>query len=173
MKQCHLVIITVALVIVTSLFYANWTYEPLHPGGKADQVVIEKASSRLLVFYHGELLLNYPVALGSSPFGPKTLERDNKTPEKNYVIDWRNSQSGYHLPLHISYPSVMDVSCAKSGGYPPGGAIMIHGIKSGFGWIGRFHRVFNWNRGCIALTNPEINELWKIVPNGTLIRIDP
>lgn len=155
------------------LLFGNRKQSPLPSGAKADQLVIEKGKRRLLVLSQGVLVRTYQVALGRSPVGPKMREGDNKTPEGNFVIDWRNPRSGYHLALHISYPSPEDVSRAKAGGYSPGSAIMIHGIRNGFGWVGRLHRLVDWTRGCIALTNPEIDELWQIVPDGTPIRIDP
>ncbi len=50
---------------------------------------------------------------------------------------------------------------------------MIHGIRNGLGWIGRFHRLADWTSGCIAVTNREIEELWRVVPDGTPIEIRP
>jgi murein L,D-transpeptidase YafK len=58
-------------------------------------------------------------------------------------------------------------------GYDPGGEIMVHGIHNGLGWIGRAHRFVDWTVGCIALTDPEIEELYRIVPDGTPIEIKP
>jgi len=55
----------------------------------------------------------------------------------------------------------------------PGGDIMIHGIRNGLGWIGSLHRLIHWTGGCIAVTNTEIEEIWKMVPLGTPIRIIP
>jgi len=48
---------------------------------------------------------------------------------------------------------------------------MIHGIRNGLGWLGPLHRKLDWTRGCIAVTDPEIEEIWKLVPDGTLIEI--
>lgn len=50
---------------------------------------------------------------------------------------------------------------------------MIHGLRNGLGWMGRLHHLVDWTRGCIALTNPEIEEVWRTVPNGTPIQIQP
>lgn len=55
----------------------------------------------------------------------------------------------------------------------PGGAIMIHGLPNGMGAIGASHRVRDWTDGCIAVTNEEIEEIWRVVPNGTAIVIRP
>jgi len=142
-------------------------------GGKADLILVEKASRKLSVFSSGKVIRTYRVALGRSPIGAKEREGDNRTPEGEYIIDSRLQKSGYHLALHVSYPSPSDVARAGVGGYKPGSAIMIHGMKNGFGWLGSLHTRKDWTRGCIAVTNTEIEELWRLVPNGTPIRIKP
>ena len=48
---------------------------------------------------------------------------------------------------------------------------MIHGLKNGLGWIGAFHLFTDWTQGCIAVTNQEIDEIWALVPDGTLVEI--
>ena len=50
---------------------------------------------------------------------------------------------------------------------------MIHGMKNGFGWVGRFHTWFDWTKGRIAVTDKEIEEIDKLVPNGTAVEIKP
>ena len=56
-------------------------------------------------------------------------------------------------------------------GVKPGSDIMIHGIRNGFGFIGRAHRWFDWTAGCVALTNPEIEELFRVVKDDAKIEI--
>jgi murein L,D-transpeptidase YafK len=50
---------------------------------------------------------------------------------------------------------------------------MIHGQANGFGWLGGVAQHFNWTDGCIAVTNDEMEEIWKLVPLGTSIEIFP
>ena len=50
---------------------------------------------------------------------------------------------------------------------------MIHGIGKRYGWIGAKHREVDWTLGCIAVTNEEIEEIWKLVPDGTPVEIRP
>jgi murein L,D-transpeptidase YafK len=142
-------------------------------GGEADKVVVEKAARRMLLLSDGQVLREYKIALGRCPVGPKTEEGDGKTPEGEYIIDYRNSQSRFHLALHISYPNAADIKRAQVLGVSPGNHIMIHGIRNGFGRIGKVHRLFDWTEGCIAVTNEEIQEIWRLVPDGTPIRISP
>ena len=113
------------------------------------------------------------MSLGREPVGPKRFEGDGKTPEGQYVIDTRKEDSSFHLALHVSYPSRQDTVYAESQDQSPGGAIMIHGIRNGLGFLGPLHRAYDWTQGCIAVTDAEIEELWRAVPNGTPIEIRP
>ena len=119
------------------------------------------------------MLKTYKVALGSVPVGPKQVEGDHKTPEGDYLIDAKNAHSQFHLSLHISYPSAADQQRARSMGARPGGAIMIHGLARPFAYLGPLHRQTDWTDGCVAVTNAEIEEIWKLVPVGTRVEIRP
>jgi len=139
----------------------------------ADRILIEKKERLLTLFSKGKALKTYKIALGGNPNGPKERQGDSKTPEGTYVIDSRNKDSRYHLSLHISYPNEKDRKRAKQLGVSPGGDIMIHGIKNGFSWVGDLHTEVDWTKGCIAVTDEEIEELDKLVPNGTIVEIRP
>jgi outer membrane protein assembly factor BamD (BamD/ComL family) len=141
--------------------------------GSADRILIEKGTRRLMLISRGEVLKSYKIALGGNPIGPKERQGDNKTPEGTYVIDARNRDSRFHLSLHISYPNERDKKRAKELGVPPGGDIMIHGIKNGFAWVGDAHTGIDWTKGCIAVTDEEIEEIDKLAPNGTIVEIRP
>lgn len=162
-----------AAVIVLGVWAANRTEPSLPAGKKADLVVVEKEARRLSAFAGGTLLRSYRVALGRSPVGAKVREGDNKTPEGRYVIDFRNPKSAYHLSLHVSYPAPEDIARARAVGLSPGGDIMIHGLPNSLGWLGAIHRLSDWTQGCVAVTNSEIEELWRIVPDGTPVQIKP
>jgi len=141
--------------------------------GPADKILIEKKERRLTLISNGNVLKTYKIALGGNPNGPKERQGDNKTPEGTYVIDSRNRDSRYHLSLHISYPNERDKKRAKELGVSPGGDIMIHGIKNGFSLVGDLHTGFDWTKGCIAVTDEEIEEIEKLVPDGTIVEIRP
>ncbi|HET9283317.1 MAG TPA: L,D-transpeptidase family protein [Candidatus Angelobacter sp.] len=115
----------------------------------------------------------YKVALGTAPVGPKRVEGDHKTPEGIYTIDAKNPQSQFHLSLHISYPDAADRERARKLGVKPGGAIMIHGLPPRFAYLGALHRKVDWTDGCVAVTNAEIEEIWKLVPVGTRVEVRP
>jgi murein L,D-transpeptidase YafK len=162
----------VALLLATYL-YAHHNWNPLPTGTTIDRILVEKSARRLSIFKNGKKLKSYRVSLGRNPVGPKEQEGDMKTPEGVYKIDRRNPHSGFHLALHVSYPSDNDQARAAASGVSAGGDIMIHGIQNGLGWIGALHRLHDWTVGCIALTDEEIEELYRITPDGTPIEIRP
>lgn len=140
---------------------------------QADYILVEKAERRLTIFINDEAVRSYRVALGKSPNGHKIKEGDLKTPEGIYFIDDRNRDSRFHLALHISYPNEIDLFFADQLGISPGGNIMIHGTGDEYAWMGKYHAVHDWTDGCIAVTNEEIEEIWRLVPDGTKIVIRP
>lgn len=141
--------------------------------GPVDKILIEKKERRLSLILKGKELKTYRIALGGNPDGPKERQGDNKTPEGTYIIDGRNRNSGYHLSLHISYPNGNDRKRARELGVSPGGDIMIHGIKNGLSWVGEYHTEVDWTKGCIAVTDEEIEEIDRLAPNGTVVEIRP
>jgi murein L,D-transpeptidase YafK len=147
--------------------------QELPAGTVADRIVIEKAAHRLSLYLGDRLLKTYSIALGANPKGPKERQGDGRTPEGRYVIDARKRNSAFHRALHVSYPNAQDRQRARRLGVAPGGDIMIHGLPNGMGMLGRTHLLRDWTQGCIAVTNDEIEEIWRVVPNGTRVEIQP
>jgi murein L,D-transpeptidase YafK len=145
--------------------------KPLKAGAKADLIVVEKVAHRMTLYAHGRVLKRYTVSIGSGGMEAKTRQGDLLTPEGSYTIDARNAQSCCYRSLHISYPSAADRAVAKARGVKPGGDIMIHGLRNYTGFLGSLHRLIDWTNGCIAVTDDEMDELWRAVPDGTPIRI--
>ena len=154
-------------------FCAHHNWHPLPAATSIDRILLKKSDRKLSIFRDGKSLKTYRVALGGNPIGAKEQEGDRKTPEGVYTIDYRNPNSDYHLALHVSYPSDEDNTRAAQRGVNAGFDIMIHGLPNGHGWIGAFHRWKDWTAGCIALTDEEIEELWRVTPDGTPIEIRP
>ncbi|MCU1306151.1 MAG: peptidoglycan L,D-transpeptidase YkuD family [Acidobacteriaceae bacterium] len=157
-----------ALILFGVVSFASKKLEP-----KADSVLVLKKDRTLQLLRDGKPFKTYKIALGRQPVGAKTEQGDNKTPEGKYIIDSRNEQSAFHMALHVSYPNTAQIAEGKTKNIDPGGAIMVHGLPNHFGWIGAAHRVRDWTQGCIAVTNEEIEEIWRLVPNGTPIEIRP
>jgi len=138
---------------------------------RADYILIEKSKHQLTLFKKRKIFRTFSISIGKGGLAPKEIEGDNLTPEGIYKIDGRNAKSGFYKALHINYPNPSDIKRAQQKGKSPGGNILIHGLKNGLGWIGRFHLFIDWTQGCIAVTNQEIDEIWAWVPDGTLLEI--
>ncbi len=133
---------------------------------RADAVRVYKAARRMDLLRDGRIIRSYRVHLGGAPVGPKRQQGDQRTPEGEYAISYRNAASRFHLSLRVSYPNADDLRRARARGVDPGGDIMIHG-----GTPPGESR--DWTEGCVAVTNAEIEEIWRLVPLGTPVRIDP
>ncbi len=166
---------TLAFLLLSGGFAFAWApgAGPADQGGcrQADGILILKQQHILELLCHGKVLKSYQVALGRGGKGPKEREGDGRTPEGDYVVDKKVSTSRFHLALHISYPNSQDRERAAKLGVPPGGDIEIHGLRNGLGWLGSLHRLVDWTNGCIAVTKPEIEEIWKLVPLNTPVEI--
>ena len=157
------------LIPLFLLWIGNAATKPL----KADRILIEKAARRLTLLDHGRAVKTYHICLGKNPVGANEREGDGRTPEGLYTIDSRNAASKYHRALHVSYPNAADRARARRLGVKPGGQIMIHGLPSRWGILGKTAQYFDWTAGCIAVNDAEIEEIWNAVPNGVGVEIRP
>lgn len=139
----------------------------------ADRVLIEKSVRKLTLLGNGKPLRTYQVSLGPNPAGAKERQGDGRTPEGIYQIDSRNAYSKYHLSLHLSYPNAADRLRSRRLRVSPGGEIMIHGVPNHWRGLSLAFQHIDWTAGCIAVSDPEIEEIWKLVPNGTVVEIRP
>lgn len=172
MPRAFLIVVAfVSLAVAAFVGYAMWPRSALPENTKVDRIVVLKSERKMQLFSGSTVVREYRVALGFQPVGAKEMEGDGKTPEGLYSIDYRNPKSQFHLSLHVSYPNPEQVSRAKKQGISPGGMIMIHGLRNGTGFLGRFHWLVDWTTGCIAVTNEEIEEIWRVVPDRTPIEI--
>ncbi|RUU80734.1 murein L,D-transpeptidase family protein [Mesorhizobium sp. M7A.F.Ca.MR.362.00.0.0] len=145
---------------------------PAFAGEKVDLVRVHKAERRLELIGDGKILRSYGIALGGDPVGHKHQEGDQRTPEGNYVLDWRNPNSIAHRSIHISYPNTDDLAAARARNVDAGGMIMIHGQPNGYGWWGWLLQLVDWTDGCIAVTDSDMDEIWAMVADGTPIEIE-
>ncbi len=175
-KQMKLKYIILALtfgLIAVGIFFYFKPSKPLDKSITIDKIIVIKHKRILQLISNNNVIKSYKISLGKVPIGHKEFEGDKKTPEGLYYINDKNPHSGYHKNLGISSPNQQDIKHAKKLNKSPGGLIKIHGMKNGFGWIGRFHLLSDWTLGCIALTDKEIDELYKNVKIGTQIEIKP
>jgi murein L,D-transpeptidase YafK len=153
-------------VLLSTVASADPKVEP-----KVDRVVVLKTKHLLELLSGDHVVKSYRVALGRGGLAPKRRQGDGRTPEGIYRIDHRNPASKYHLALHISYPESSDKQRAQRLGVSPGGDIMIHGLPPEFSSVGSKHVLSDWTEGCIAVTDSEIEEIWKLVPDGTPVEV--
>jgi len=134
-----------------------------------DLVVVMKANRVLYLYSDGEMVDQFPIALGKNPAGTKRQRGDDKTPEGLYRLDWRNPDSIFHRSIHVSYPNANDRAASSRLGVDPGDLIMIHGQPD----YDDREREGDWTNGCIAVPNEAIDTIWAQVSDNTRIHIYP
>lgn len=139
----------------------------------ADKIVVKKSLRKLYLMKDGQIIGEYNIALGFNPVGPKQCEGDGKTPEGEYTIYSRDPRSSYHISLHLNYPTEKDRQRAKELGCSPGGKITIHGQPNRLPFLGAVQHAVDWTKGCIAVSNAEIREIWHKTTHNTPIQILP
>lgn len=169
----------VALFLVAAFGWGLWHGYGPHPAPpdlavqveRVDHILIDKSARRLTASRNGVVVLNYDIALGFTPEGDKFQEGDGKTPEGVFEINRRNGQSSYHLSLGLNYPQPEDKALATAAGVSPGGDIFIHGQPNTLG--GALTLPGDWTAGCIAVSDAEMNTLWRLTDLGTVVEIRP
>ena len=173
MTKSRTIWLTLLLLLLVLSAYNWYPEEKLGSKIQVDRIVVYKSKRQLLAYTNGQLVKTYRVSLGRQPVGAKEVEGDMKTPEGLYFINDKNPNSGYHKNLGISYPNNDDIENAKRLGKPAGGDVKIHGLRNNTGFIGKYHRWYDWTLGCIAVTDEEMDELYDAVKIGTQIEIYP
>jgi murein L,D-transpeptidase YafK len=144
---------------------------PVQPLTTLDYLLVDKSERLMIGYADGQPVKAWRgLQFGDAPQGHKQFEGDERTPEGRYVIEGRNPGSAYYLSLKVSYPNPEDRAFASAQGRSPGGDIFLHGQPNALP-LGRVPG--DWTDGCIAFSNAEITELWRIVPDGTVIEIRP
>lgn len=138
-----------------------------YSGPRVTQIVVSKQHRRMYLLHKDQVIRKYRIGLGFNPVGDKQFVGDGRTPEGRYFIDRRNPDSQFHLSLGISYPNAQDVAEAKALGKDPGGDIFIHGESP------KPVRGRDWTYGCISVSNRNIETIYAMVEDGTVIDILP
>ncbi len=141
---------------------------------KADLVLVIKSEAKLFLVKNDKVFKAYKAAFGPNSRGHKQMEGDKRTPEGNYVLDYKKEKSPFYKSIHISYPNEEDRKRAEAAGVDPGGAIMIHGRKKASTQLQLWAMEnLNWTEGCIAVSNSAMDDIWEAVDIGTPIEIRP
>jgi hypothetical protein len=135
-------------------------------------ILVLKEKNALVLLAAGRPVRTYDAEIGRNSLGAKERQGDLATPEGRYRVVKKKDrgQSRYHRALLLDYPNAADrerFAAAKRRGEIPagahiGGLIEIHGD----GGKGQ-----NWTEGCVALANPDMDELFARVGVGTRVTI--
>lgn len=139
-----------------------------YDGPEITSIQVHKGDRKMYMITNGRIHKQYDIQLGRTPKGHKQFEGDGKTPEGTYHIDRRNPNSRYHLSLGVSYPNTQDRAFAISQGKSAGGDIMIHGLPPRAKVLPK-----DWTEGCIAVNNTEIEQIYAMIKDYTVIHIMP
>lgn len=155
------------LVLALSLASCSDSKFRKYNGPEVTLIQVHKGERKMYLFHNDRVLKSYDIGLGFAPVGHKAFEGDGKTPEGVYRIDRRNPNSAFHLSLGMSYPNAADREFAKLAGKSPGGDIFIHGESR------RPTSRRDWTEGCIAVKDKEIEMIYAMVKDGTVISVLP
>ncbi len=157
-------------------------------------IFVDKSERRMVVNDGRGWREAYRVSLGPHPEGDKELEGDGRTPEGEFYICRRVKHDRFHRFLGVSYPAVADAVRGQKAGLlmpiehrailraarkqvaPPwrtklGGNIGIHGYGRRRDRAARHRRGEDWTDGCIAVTNEEIERIFRHVRLKTRVVI--
>ncbi len=135
-------------------------------------IIIDKFSRKCIIYLNGTRKYEFEAELGRNWVGDKRVRGDLATPEGMYKITKKfdGGKTKYYKALLLDYPNDEDKEKFKAeiekGSLPAsakmGGLIEIHG-NGGKG--------IDWTEGCIALTDTEMDVVFKMVKVGTPVTI--
>ncbi len=141
--------------------------------GGIDAIVVIKKERKMYLYKEGVVTQTIPISLGKNPIGHKQKQGDYRTPEGEFFIHRKLCSPKYYRSLCISYPRPSDKEDAKRRGVNAGGDITIHAQpkwnEDGHG--DSYSLSKNWTKGCVAVTNTAMKELWYAVREGVPIVI--
>jgi len=164
-------------VILAACFLGVTSFKPKRPPGRFYSIVIDKSDFELSVFDEKGWLVTFPVVFGTKDNGDKMVEGDRRTPEGTFTIINKKTHPKWHKFFMLDYPtqeSIDRFNQRKANGIIPasakiGGGIGIHGTWPHEDYaVDRFD---NWTMGCISMKNPDVDELFSLVPVGTKVTI--
>jgi len=135
-------------------------------------IIVDKFSRKCYIYLNGTRKYEFNAELGKNWVGDKRVKGDKATPEGMYKVTKKieGSKTKYHKALLLDYPNEEDKLKFKTeianGSLPKsakiGSLIEIHG-DGGKG--------IDWTDGCVALTNKEMDLVYKIAKAGTPVTI--
>ncbi len=154
--------------------WKNWVDKTINESKKNRDysIIIDKFSRKCYIYHDGIKKYEFEAELGKNWVGDKRVSGDMATPEGMYKITKKfdSNKTKYYKALLLDYPNDEDKEKFKSeiarGTLPAyakiGGLIEIHG-NGGKG--------IDWTEGCIALTDNEMDKVFKIAKVGMPVTI--
>jgi len=154
--------------------WKNWIDKALNDSKKQMNysIIIDKFSRKCFIYLNGIKKYEFDAELGTNWIGDKRVKGDKATPEGMYKVIKKNEgkMTGYYKALIFDYPNDEDkrkfISEIEHGSLPStadiGSMIEIHG-NGGKG--------IDWTDGCIALTDKDMDTVYKIAEIGTPVTI--
>ncbi len=145
-------------------------------GNKPTVIMVHKRQRKLTVYQGTTPLKTYPVVLGNDPYNDKLCQGDTCTPEGVYRVRAKYPHPRWDAFIWLDYPNTQNwlkFSRAKKAGRVPmdadiGGQIGIHGTEDPL----RNLAGLNWTKGCISLLNKDLEEIYPLVNEQTLVVIN-
>jgi L,D-peptidoglycan transpeptidase YkuD (ErfK/YbiS/YcfS/YnhG family) len=138
----------------------------------APAIIVDKLRRELHVYDDGIRMATYPAELGANGLLPKNHAGDRATPEGRYsVVETRqNGATKYYKALLLNYPNAEDrerFRAAQQRGTIPvrvgiGNLIEVHGEGG---------KSKDWTNGCVALSNRDMDKVFKRSRAGTPVTI--
>jgi hypothetical protein len=154
--------------------WKNWVDKTLSESRKNKDysIIIDKFSRKCFIYLGGSKKYEFEAELGKNWVGDKRTKGDYATPEGMYKITRKfdSSKTKYYKALLLDYPNEEDKIKFRAeierGSLPAsakiGGLIEIHG-NGGKG--------IDWTEGCVALTDKEMDVVFRIAKVGTPVTI--
>ncbi|RFM30612.1 L,D-transpeptidase family protein [Deminuibacter soli] len=142
-------------------------------------IVIDKSDYELNVYDSKGWLIAYPVVFGSNDQHDKFWEGDRRTPDGHFRIVSKRVHEKWDRFMMLDYPTPENIAlfnARKSRGLIPasariGGGIGIHGTWPHEDYA--IDRYQNWTMGCISMKNEDVEALYRYIPVGTSVTIQP
>ncbi len=144
-------------------------------GPKPTVIVVRKASRKLTLYEGLTPVKTYSVVLGNDPYNDKLCQGDACTPEGVYHIRAKYPHSRWDYFIWLDYPNTQNwlkfAKAKKTGRLPEdadiGGEVGIHGTEDPT----RNLSGLNWTKGCVSLMNKDLEEIYPLVTEKTLVVI--
>jgi murein L,D-transpeptidase YafK len=142
---------------------------------KPTVIIVHKLSRKLTCYRGLTPIKSYPVVLGNDPYNDKLCQGDTCTPEGVYRVRAKYPHAKWDSFIWLDYPNNQNwlkfARAKKAGRIPPeadiGGQVGIHGTEDPY----RNITGENWTKGCISLLNKDLDEIYPLINDQTLIVI--